>query len=99
MYVFNNNKYSDNNPSNYDTTIKNYNGFIVLELGFLPIKSKKEKINYTKINPSHINVKGVPKELLEYHYGIYRMFPCGFQHNYHMRFIHVKGVTERRIRS
>ena len=82
----------------YTSVIRNIQGSIVLEIGnpIKPIKRKPKK-TFTKINPGHISITGVKKELLEYHYGIYRMFPCGKQHNYHMRFIHVPGVTERRI--
>ena len=96
MFVFDNNKYDDTqNETNYTPIIKEFYGSLVLELGKItkPIPKtpkKTEKNNF-------INVRGVKKELLEYHYGIYRMFPCGKQHRYHMQYIHVPGVTERRI--
>ena len=100
MYVFNNNRYNKNTneKEEYTTLIKEMQGTLVLELGKIKTSEPKPKKNYTIINPGYISVSGVKKELLEYHYGIYRMFPCGFQHNYHMRFIHVKGVIERRIK-
>ena len=99
MFVFNNNRYNKNTneKEDYTTLIKEMQGTLVLELGKIIIHKPKPKKNYTLIDPSHISVTGVKKELLEYHYGIYRMFPCGKQYQYHMRFIHVPGVCERRI--
>ena len=92
MWVFDNHKYSNSKRLDYTTVIRNYSNSIVLEIGVnKPVKKRKPKKYY------EIKTHGVKKELLEYHYGIYRMFPCGKQHNYHMRFIHVPGVTERRI--
>lgn len=99
MFVFDNNKYDDTqNETNYAPIIKEFYGSLVLELGKIIIHKPKPKKNYTLIDPSHISVTGVKKELLEYHYGIYRMFPCGKEYQYHMRFMHVPGVCERRIK-
>jgi len=100
MFVFNNNRYNKNTDEkeDYTTLIKEMQGTLVLELGKIKTSEPKPKKNYTIINPGHISVSGVKKESLEYHYGIYRMFPCGKQYQYHMRFIHVPGVTERRIK-
>lgn len=98
LFVFDNNKYNKNNEKEYNTIIKEMQGTLVLELGKIKTSEPKPKKNYTLIDPSHISVSGVKKELLEYHYGIYRMFPCGKQYQYHMRFMHVPGVCERRIK-
>lgn len=92
MYIFDNHKYSNSKRLDYTTIIRNYSNTSVLEIGInKPVKKRKPKKHY------EIKTQGVKKELLEYHYGIYRMFPCGKQHNYHMRFMHIPGVTERRI--
>ena len=77
----------------YSTIIRNFHGTIVLEIGIE--KPKKKRKSRKK---SEINTNGIKRELLEYHYGIYRMFPCGKQHQYHMQYIHIKGVCERDIR-
>jgi len=91
MWVFNNNKYKSLRKTDYTTIIKIYENSIVLEIGEnKPIIPRKRK--------GFISVSGVRKELLEYHYGIYRMFPCGKQHRYHMQYLHVPEVTSRRIK-
>lgn len=91
--MFDNHKYSDFKRLDYTTIIRNYSNTPVLEIGInKPVKKRKLKKHY------EIKTQGVKKELLEYHYGIYRMFPCGKQYQYHMRFIHVPGVCERRIK-
>lgn len=93
MIVYDNNKYEKLKSKDYTTIIRNYYGTLALEIGIKkPKKKRKPRKKY------EINTNGVKKELLEYHYGIYRMFPCGKQHQYHMQYIHVNGVTERDIR-
>ena len=95
MYVFNNHKYSKKIQTNYDTIISYKYGSLILDIGIKkPIQSKRRTIQNKE---GFIKIKGIRKELLEYHYGIYRMFPCGKQHQYHMQYLHVPGVTERSI--
>ena len=80
-----------------------YNSFTIRSVGNTVYMTIGEYINpkpkYKRIkDPNRINTQGIRKELLEYHYGIYRMFPCGKQFQYHMAYLHVPGVTERSIR-
>lgn len=78
--------------------ISNAENTLFMTIGKYHKPPKKVKRNYTPINPNKININGIRKELLEYHYGIYRMLPCGKQYQYHMQYLHVPGVTERSIR-
>lgn len=94
MYVFDNNKYGLK-QEDYATIIIDYRGTTTMEIGEnKPLPKKRTR----KKQKGHINTHGIRKELLEYHYGIYRMFPCGKQHRYHMQYLHVAGVTSRSIR-
>jgi len=100
MYIL---KALPENPKHKDfnwnhATISNAGNTLYLEIGKYNKPRKRNKRNYTPINPNHINTRRVKKELLEYHYGIYRMFPCGKQYRYHMQYIHVPGITTRNIR-
>jgi len=70
---------------------------LCLEIGTYEMPKRKKRKRH-KRKPGTISTAGVKKELLEYHYGIYRMFPCGKQFQYHMQYLHVPGVTERSIR-
>lgn len=79
-------------------TVKIVGHTLYLEIGAYSPPKRGQKRNYRLINPNKINVQGVRRELLEYHYGIYRMFPTGKQYQYHMQYLHVAGVTERSIR-
>lgn len=94
MFVFNNNKYDYLKETDYTNVIRNINDTLIMDIGINHprIRKRKPKTYYP------VKTHGVKRELLEYHYGIYRMFPCGKQHQYHMRFIHVPGVCERRIK-
>ena len=97
MYIFDNNKYISK-PTGYNYTIKYRVGSLIFEIGELPIATSKKPEPSVKIKKrNHINVRGVRKEELEYHYGIYRMFPCGKQFQYHMQYLHVPNVYKRRI--
>ena len=76
-------------------TIRSAGNTIYMTIGeYLKPKPKQKRIK----DPNRISTHGIRKELLEYHYGIYRMFPCGKQYRYHMQYLHVPGVTERSIR-
>lgn len=96
MYVFDNNKYSPKNVG-YNTLVKYLSGSLVFEVGDLPVNIVYEP-KPRPVKKNYINVRNVRKEELEYYYGIYRMFPCGKQYQYHMQYMHVPGVTCRNIR-
>lgn len=98
MYVFYERKYKKSKiKERYNNfLVKFVQGSIILSIDTKQ-KKRRKKIKQVKKENS-IDVRGVKKELLEYKYGIYRMFPCGKQFQYHMQWIHVNGVTERSIR-
>lgn len=93
LYVFDNHKYSSK-IKNYHTLISIKYNTLCFDIG-LPEKTQKNK--RTRKHNMFGNINGIRKELLEYHCGIYRMFPCGKQHQYHMQYLHINGVTKRSI--
>lgn len=92
LHIINLNTYNES-KKDYSYNIEYFKGVIILKIGKQKQKIKKPIYNKVKVKKP----KNYTREHLEYTCGIYRMFPCGKQYQYHMQYLHIPHVTERNI--